>query len=42
MLMRCAPVGDSSEGRTAADNMTVRTVFLVGPDKKVKMSLTYP
>ena len=40
--MRCATGGDSSEGRTAADNMTVRTVFLVGPDKKVKMSLTYP
>jgi alkyl hydroperoxide reductase subunit AhpC len=34
--------GDSSEGRTAADNQTVRSVFLVGPDKKVKMSLTYP
>ena len=37
-----AEAGDSSEGRTAADNMTVRTVFLVGPDKKVKMSMTYP
>ena len=34
--------GDSSEGRTAADNQTVRSVFLIGPDKKVKMSLTYP
>ncbi len=34
--------GDSSEGRTAADNQTVRSVFLVGPDKKIKMSLTYP
>jgi alkyl hydroperoxide reductase subunit AhpC len=33
---------DSSEGRTAADNQTVRTVYLIGPDKKVKMSLTYP
>lgn len=32
----------SSEGRTAANNQTVRTVFLVGPDKKIKMSLTYP
>jgi alkyl hydroperoxide reductase subunit AhpC len=30
------------EGRTPADNQTVRTVFIVGPDKKVKMSLTYP
>ena len=34
--------GDSSEGRTAADNQTVRSVFLVGPDKKVKLNLTYP
>ena len=34
--------GDSSDGRTAADNQTVRSVFLVGPDKKVKLSLTYP
>ena len=37
-----ADVGDTSEGRTAADNATVRSVFLVGPDKKVKLSLTYP
>ncbi len=37
-----ASEGDSSEGRTAADNQTVRTVYLIGPDKKVKMSLTYP
>ncbi|SEN03712.1 Alkyl hydroperoxide reductase subunit AhpC (peroxiredoxin) [Palleronia salina] len=28
--------------RTPADNQTVRTVFIVGPDKKVKLSLTYP
>ena len=34
--------GDSSEGRTAADNQTVRSVFLVGPDKKIKMNMTYP
>ncbi len=34
--------GDSSEGRTAADNQTVRSVFLVGPDKRIKMSMTYP
>jgi alkyl hydroperoxide reductase subunit AhpC len=34
--------GDSSEGRTAADNATVRSVFLIGPDKKVKAMLTYP
>lgn len=34
--------GDSSEGRTAADNATARSVFLIGPDKKIKVSLTYP
>ena len=34
--------GDTSEGRTAANNATVRTVFLIGPDKKIKMNLTYP
>ena len=34
--------GDTSEGRTPADNATVRTVFIIGPDKKVKLSLTYP
>ncbi len=33
--------GESSE-RTAQDNLTVRSVFLIGPDKRVKMSLTYP
>ncbi|HKU99372.1 MAG TPA: peroxiredoxin [Vineibacter sp.] len=37
-----ADAGDTSKGRTAANNATVRTVFLVGPDKKIKMSLTYP
>ena len=37
-----ATEGESSEGRTAADNQTVRTVYLIAPDKKVKMSLTYP
>ena len=31
-----------SEGRTAADNATVRSVFAVGPDKKIKLMLTYP
>ncbi len=31
-----------SEGRTAVTNATVRTVFLIGPDKKIKLSLTYP
>jgi alkyl hydroperoxide reductase subunit AhpC len=34
--------GTTSEGRTAADNATVRSVFLVGPDKKIKAMLTYP
>jgi alkyl hydroperoxide reductase subunit AhpC len=34
--------GESSEGRTAVDNATVRSVFLVGPDKKIKAMLIYP
>ena len=34
--------GDTSEGRTAATNATVRTVFVVGPDKKIKLMLVYP
>ncbi len=34
--------GDTSEGRTAADNAAVRTVFIVGPDKKIKLMLSYP
>jgi len=34
--------GESSKGRTAADNATVRTVFVIGPDKKVKGMLAYP
>ena len=37
-----ATAGDSSEGRTPADNQTVRTVFVVGPDKKVKLLIMYP
>ncbi|MEN8260423.1 MAG: peroxiredoxin [Pseudomonadota bacterium] len=32
----------TSEGRTAADNATVRSVFIIGPDKKIKAMLTYP
>ena len=32
----------SSEGRTAADNATVRSVFVIGPDKTIKLMLTYP
>jgi alkyl hydroperoxide reductase subunit AhpC len=34
--------GDSCDGRTAATNQTVRSVFVVGPDKKIKLQLTYP
>jgi alkyl hydroperoxide reductase subunit AhpC len=34
--------GSTSQGRTAADNATVRSVFVVGPDKKIKAMLTYP
>ena len=30
------------EGRTAVDNATIRSVFIVGPDKKIKLILTYP
>jgi thioredoxin-dependent peroxiredoxin len=37
-----ADAGDTSEGRTAANNATVRTVFIVGPDKKIKLMLSYP
>ena len=37
-----ADAGDSSEGRTPADNATVRSVFVVGPDLRIKLSLTYP
>ncbi len=37
-----AEAGDSAQGRTPADNATARTVFVIGPDKKIKLSLTYP
>ena len=37
-----ADAGDTSEGRTAVDNATVRSVFVIGPDKKVKAMITYP
>ncbi len=37
-----AAAGDQSQGRTPADNATVRSVFLIGPDKRVKAMLTYP
>ena len=34
--------GNTSQGRTAATNATVRTVFIIGPDKKIKLMLVYP
>jgi alkyl hydroperoxide reductase subunit AhpC len=34
--------GSTSEGRTPADNQTVRTVYIIGPDKKIKLMLIYP
>src|SRR5512144_2201154 len=37
-----AEVGDSCVGRTPADNQTVRTVYVIGPDKKIKLMLAYP
>src|SRR3712207_6763199 len=37
-----ASPGGTSEGRTPADNQTVRNVFVVGPDKKIKLILVYP
>ncbi len=37
-----ADAGTTSEGRTAATNATVRTVFMIGPDKKIKLMLMYP
>ena len=37
-----ADAGDTSEGRTAANNATVRTVFIIGPDKRIKLMLAYP
>jgi len=37
-----AESGTTSEGRTAVDNATVRSVFVIGPDKKIKATLTYP
>src|SRR5246127_289880 len=37
-----AEAGDSCESRTAADNATVRNVFVIGPDKKIKLMLVYP
>src|SRR5665213_161678 len=37
-----AAAGTTAEGRTAADNQTVRTVYVIGRDKKIKLSLAYP
>lgn len=37
-----AEEGETCDGRTAATNATVRSVFLIGPDKKIKLMLTYP
>lgn len=37
-----ATAGASSEGRTAMDNAAVRTVYVVGPDKKIKLMIAYP
>jgi alkyl hydroperoxide reductase subunit AhpC len=37
-----AEAGETSNGRTAADNATVRTVFIIGPDKRIKLMLAYP
>jgi alkyl hydroperoxide reductase subunit AhpC len=37
-----AEAGETSAGRTAANNATVRTVFMIGPDKKIKLMLIYP
>ncbi len=37
-----ADTGGTSEGRTPAQNATVRSVFVIGPDKRIKLMLTYP
>jgi thioredoxin-dependent peroxiredoxin len=37
-----ADTSGGADGRTAADNATVRTVFVIGPDKKIKLQLAYP
>ena len=37
-----AEAGETCEGRTAADNATVRNVYVIGPDKKIKLVLSYP
>src|SRR6201985_1285534 len=40
-MLRPSPAGDAA-ARTAADNQTVRNVFIIGPDKKIKLVLVYP
>src|ERR1700741_211996 len=37
-----AETSGGAKGRTAADNLTVRTVYVIGPDKKIKLMITYP
>ena len=37
-----ASAGETCEGRTPADNQAVRTVYVVGPDKKIKLTIAYP
>ncbi|HUP24065.1 MAG TPA: peroxiredoxin [Thermoanaerobaculia bacterium] len=37
-----AEAGDTCEGRTPADNATARSVFVIGPDKKIRATMTYP
>jgi alkyl hydroperoxide reductase subunit AhpC len=37
-----ASAGDTADGRTAADNQTVRTVYVIGPDRKIKLTIAYP
>jgi alkyl hydroperoxide reductase subunit AhpC len=37
-----AAAGETSEGRTPADNAPVRTVFVIGPDKRIKLQIAYP
>lgn len=40
--MLAADAGDTSEGRTPANNAPVRTVFIIGPDKRIKLTMSYP
>ena len=40
--MLAADAGESCEGRTPVDNATVRSVFAIGPDKQIKLTITYP